>query len=264
MTAGRGSFRRDNAMLPIHDENPTRVIPWVTYGLIAANVAVFTGQLALGPEGEAIIRALGFTPAALFGGAGPAEGPFTVPPVVTLVSALFLHAGILHLAGNLLYLWVFGNNVEDAMGRGRFILFFLASGIAAALFQGLVEPQSLVPMVGASGAVSGVLAGYLLFYPFARVLVVIPIGFILYPARLSAFWVLGAWFLIQAAAALLSDPGTPGIAWWAHFGGFLAGLALAPLLRRRDVPLFGDVRVIAKGPWARALSEARDLPRPPR
>jgi membrane associated rhomboid family serine protease len=157
---------------------------------------------------------------------------------------------------------VFGNNVEEALGWLRFLLFYVLCGAAAALTMGLIEPSSDIPMIGASGAISAVLAAYLLLYPRARILVVIPLGFILYPAKLSAFWVLGAWFLLQLAAALLTVPGEPGIAWWAHFGGFVCGIVLVWLLHRPEFPLFGTVQIIPKGAWARQLTDPKNQRKP--
>jgi membrane associated rhomboid family serine protease len=156
---------------------------------------------------------------------------------------MFLHGGFLHLAGNMLYLWIFGNNVEDALGHVRFLAFYFACGVAAALTQGLAEPHALIPMVGASGAISGVLAAYVLIYPRARVRVLIPLGILLYPMKISAFYVVGFWFLLQILNASVSS-GQPGTAWFAHVGGFAAGILLTPALSR--YPLFGRYRA---GPW---------------
>jgi membrane associated rhomboid family serine protease len=160
---------------------------------------------------------------------------------------MFLHGGILHLAGNMLYLWIFGNNVEDAFGHIRFLLFYFLCGAAAALTMAYVAPTSNVPMVGASGAISGVLAAYLLLFPRARVTVIVPLGIILYPLAIAAMWVIGFWFLLQLISAGFANPGQPGTAWWAHVGGFAAGLLLTPLLKPRQTRLFGHVR----GPWDR-------------
>jgi membrane associated rhomboid family serine protease len=157
---------------------------------------------------------------------------------------MFLHGGFLHLGGNMLYLWIFGNNVEDAMGHGRYLLFYLACGIAAALSEGLVNRHSAFPMIGASGAISGVLAAYVLIYPRARVTVIIPLGILLYPTKISAFYVVGFWFVLQVLNGLLSSQGAPGTAWWAHVGGFALGLLLTPLLSA--FPLFGRH---SRGPW---------------
>lgn len=252
-------------MIPLRDENPTHIIPWVTYGLIGVSTLVFLWQLGLGEEaGERMAFALGFVPASFFGTAPLPPDLDLVPAPLTLVTSVFLHGGLLHLAGNMLYLWIFGNNVEEAVGHARYLVFYLLCGAAAALGQGFVHPSSTIPMVGASGSISGVLGAYLLLYPTARILVVIPLGFFLYPARLSTVWVLGFWFAMQLLAALLTDPNQPGIAWWAHFFGFLTGALLILVMRRHGFPLFGAPRVVPKGPWARAILERNRGPDEPR
>jgi membrane associated rhomboid family serine protease len=138
----------------------------------------------------------------------------------------------------MLYLWIFGNNVEDAMGHGRFVLFYVLCGLAAAFAQALPNPDSEIPMVGASGAISGVLGAYLLLYPHARVLVLIPLGFVAQMVRLPALWVLGLWFLMQLLSSAMTDPDRGGVAFGAHIGGFVAGMLLIPLFKHRSVRLF--------------------------
>ena len=230
-------------MIPISDENPTGVRPFVTWALILFCVLVFFWQLSFDErQGEAMIFRLGFVPEYLFG-AG-AQGAILGQPWLTLFTSMFLHGGFLHLGGNMLYLWIFGNNVEDALGHGRYLIFYLACGVAAALVQGLAEPSLAVPMVGASGAISGVLAGYVLIYPRARITVIIPLGILLYPVKISAFYVVGFWFLLQVFNAANVTAGQPGTAWLAHVGGFAAGIALTPLFSK--IPLFGHFR---RGPW---------------
>jgi len=223
-------------MIPLHDDNPTETVPLFTVGLIAACVAVFLWQLGLGEEGG--MRALysfGLVPAVLFDHVALPEALARVPASVTLFTSMFMHGGWGHLLGNLLYLWIFGNNIEDRFGHLRFLLFYLLCGVAAALAQALPDTASQVPMVGASGAISGVLGAYLLLFPQARVLVVIPIGLYPYTVRLPALVVLGFWFLLQLVSQLASEPGQGGIAFRAHIGGFVAGMALLPvfLLSRR-------------------------------
>ncbi|HEY0300348.1 MAG TPA: rhomboid family intramembrane serine protease, partial [Rhizomicrobium sp.] len=176
-----------------------------------------------------------------------AQSP-AVPVWATLFTSMFLHAGFLHIVGNMLYLWVFGNNIEDAMGHAKFVLFYLACGIAAALTVLWMDPASHTPMVGASGAISGVLAAYMLLYPRAWVRVVVPLLIVLYPFRLRAVWVVGVWFAMQLASALMTPVSEPGTAWWAHVGGFAAGLVLTPLFKSRFVPYFGPFD--PRGPWA--------------
>jgi membrane associated rhomboid family serine protease len=223
-------------MIPLHDDNPTETVPLFTVGLIAACVAVFLWQLGLGEEGG--IRALysfGLVPAVLFDHVELPEALARVPASATLFTSMFMHGGWGHLLGNLLYLWIFGNNIEDRFGHLRFLLFYLLCGVAAALAQALPDTASQVPMVGASGAISGVLGAYLLLFPQARVLVVIPIGLYPYTVRLPALVVLGFWFLLQLVSQLASEPGQGGVAFRAHIGGFVAGMALLPvfLLSRR-------------------------------
>jgi len=154
---------------------------------------------------------------------------------------MFMHGGWMHLLGNMLYMWIFADNVEDSMGHGRFVVFYLLCGIAAALAQALPDPSSQVPMVGASGAISGVLGAYLLLYPHARVLVIVPIGFA-YATRLPASIVLALWFGLQLLNELVAPPGAAGVAFRAHLGGFVAGVALIPLFKHRDLPLLNRPR----------------------
>jgi membrane associated rhomboid family serine protease len=236
-------------MIPISDDNPTRLTPIITWALIALCVIVYLWERSLGHEMDAAIVVLGFTPASLFGYRVMALGLVTPTPIETIFSSMFMHGGILHIAGNMLYLWIFGNNVEDAMGHLRFVFFYLVCGISAALTLAYIDPASRIPMVGASGAISGVLASYVLLFPRARVTVIVPLGIIFYPLTVSAFWVVGFWFALQLVSAAFSDPNQPGVAWWAHVGGFAAGLVLTPILKSSDFALFGNVR--RRGPWER-------------
>jgi membrane associated rhomboid family serine protease len=227
-------------MIPLHDDNPTTLRPIVTVSLIGLCILVFLWQLSLGAKGfEAAVLRLGVIPAALFG-EEPPPGP--VPATITIFTSMFLHGGFMHLAGNMLYLWIFGNNVEDAMGHGRFVVFYLLCGVAAVFAQALPQPDSTIPMIGASGAISGVLGAYLLLYPHARVLVGIPLGFILHTVYLKAGWVLGFWFVFQVLNSMLAPAGQGGVAWWAHIGGFVAGMILVPFFKRREVRLLAPAR----------------------
>jgi membrane associated rhomboid family serine protease len=217
-------------MIPLRDENPVSSTPVITWSLLAACVLVFLWQMSLGAPGfNRAIFALGVIPAVLFGHAQLPPEIALVPPAATVVTSMFLHGGWMHLAGNMLYLWIFGDNIEDRMGSARFALFYLVCGTAAVFAQSLPAPESPVPMIGASGAVSGVLGAYLLLFPRTRVLVLVPIGFILKVIRLPAVWVLGLWFAIQLISSLLAPADGGGIAFRAHLGGFVAGLLLAPL-----------------------------------
>lgn len=230
-------------MFPIHDDNPVRITPYVTYTTIGLCVAVFLWQIGQDPrQAQAIVYGLGLVPAVFFGDRTLPPELAMVPAELTLVTSMFLHGGFMHLLGNMLYLWIFGNNIEDAMGHGRFIVFYLLCGTAAALAQGLPNPDSTIPMIGASGAISGVLGAYLLLYPRARVMVAIPFGFFIHTVYVPAMVVLGLWFLIQIVSSVNTNPEQGGVAWFAHIGGFVAGLALIPLFRHRDVPLWQQQR----------------------
>ncbi len=214
-------------MIPLRDDNPVTRIPFVTYAVIGACILVFLYQLSVGPEGGRIlVYQLGVTPALLFDYARLPPSMAMVSPELTVVTSMFLHGGWMHLIGNLLYLWIFADNVEDSLGPGWFILFYLACGVAAVFAQALPHPQSQIPMIGASGAISGVLGAYIVLFPKASVLVAIPLGFYAHVTRLSAFVVLGLWFAIQILSSLAAKPDTPGVAFAAHAGGFVAGVLL--------------------------------------
>jgi membrane associated rhomboid family serine protease len=224
-------------MIPLRDDNPTTLRPVITVGLIALCTLAFFWQLSLGARAEAVIQALGVMPAALFGKLTLSPELMQVPAALTVVTSMFLHGGWMHLIGNMLYLWIFGNNVEDAMGHGRFVVFYLLCGVAAVLAQAVPAPDSTIPMIGASGAISGVLGAYLLLYPHARVLVLIPLGVFSRMLYLPAMVVLGFWFLLQLLSTLLADPHQPGVAFGAHAGGFAAGMLLIPLFKHRELRL---------------------------
>ncbi|HEB98765.1 MAG TPA: rhomboid family intramembrane serine protease [Thiotrichales bacterium] len=225
-------------MIPLHDDNPTELPPILTVTLIVVCVLVFLWQLGLGRAGQAAVYAFGVVPAVLFDKAALPPELALIPPELTLITSMFLHGGWMHLLGNMLYLWIFGNNVEDAMGHGRFLFFYLACGVMASLIHAMLAADSTLPMIGASGAISGVLGAYLLLYPHARVLVGIPLGFFLYTVSMPAGWVLALWFLMQFIGMSGAQPGAGGVAWMAHIGGFLVGMALVPFLKREEVPLF--------------------------
>ncbi|HKE43749.1 MAG TPA: rhomboid family intramembrane serine protease [Steroidobacteraceae bacterium] len=226
-------------MIPLKDENPSRTTPVVNYTVIALCVLAFLWQLSLGPvRGQQAVYALGAIPAVLFGNKQLPAEVVVIAPWMSVLTSMFMHGGWLHLLGNMLYLWIFGDNVEDSMGHVRYVIFYLLCGLAAVLAQALPDPTSQVPMIGASGAISGVLGAYLLLYPHARVHVIIPIGFILQRARLPAMWVLLLWFGLQLLSNLMRGTEGAGVAFRAHIGGFLAGVALIPLFKYRAVRLF--------------------------
>jgi membrane associated rhomboid family serine protease len=224
-------------MIPLRDDNPIRTRPVVTIALIALCTLVFLWQLSLSANGQQQAAYLfGVIPAVLFGNA-QLEGQW-IPAGATIVTAMFLHGGWLHLIGNMLYLWIFGDNIEDRLGRGRFVVFYLLCGAVAALGQGVADPRSEVPMIGASGAISGVLGAYLVLYPRAKVLVLVPLLIFVTTVRVPALVVLGIWFAGQLLSSLVAAPGSGGgVAFAAHVGGFVAGVALIRLfLRNRRRP----------------------------
>jgi membrane associated rhomboid family serine protease len=228
-------------VIPLRDINPTERFAIVTLLLIIANSAVFLYELTLGEIGGALfVSSYALIPARLFSSAALSDG--SVPAGATIFTSMFLHGGIPHIAGNMLYLWIFGNNVEDDTGRLRFILFYLLCGTAAAMTHALANTSSVTPMIGASGAISGVLGAYLLLYPGARVVTLVFFGFYIRTIELPAIIVLGSWFVIQFLSALLSASSSGGIAWYAHVGGFVAGMMLIGLFKRSNVPYGGGRR----------------------
>ena len=230
-------------MIPLHDDNPTTLRPIVTVALIILCVGAFLWQISLGERGFAgAVRALGLIPANLLGNTDPSSATPAIPATITMFTSMFLHGGWMHLIGNMLYLWIFGNNVEDSMGHGRFVLFYLACGVAAALAQALPNPDSMIPMIGASGAISGVLGAYLLLFPHARVMVLLPLGIYIRMVQLPAMWVLGFWIVLQVINSIATEARGGGVAWGAHIGGFVAGALLIPLFKRRGVPLWAPPR----------------------
>ncbi|MFP4079840.1 MAG: rhomboid family intramembrane serine protease [Ectothiorhodospira sp.] len=221
-------------MIPISDENPTERTPVVSWAILATCVTAFFWQTSLDQEGAArAVYALGFIPAVVLEGARLPSEVEMINPWLTPFTSQFLHGSLLHLIGNLLFLWVFADNVEDALGHVRFLVFYLLCGAAAALGHGLLAPGSEVPMIGASGAISGVLGAYLLLHPAARVTLLIPLGVILYPARLPAAFMLLFWFGLQLLQALFTPPDQPGVAFLAHVTGFVAGMILLLVFRPR-------------------------------
>lgn len=209
-------------MIPLKDDNPTKTFPFITVSIIALNIGVFIYELSLGARLEEEIRILGATPVAIT----RLENPLVL---VTLLTSLFFHGGFAHLLGNMLYLWVFGNNIEDRLGHFRFIFFYLLCGIFASLGHIFIAPHSQIPLIGASGAISGVLAAYLFLYPRARVLVLFPFFYLWRIVKIEAFWFLIFWIGLQflygaTSYALMDISAKGGIAWFAHIFGFLAGI----------------------------------------
>jgi membrane associated rhomboid family serine protease len=225
-------------LIPLKDENPTQTTPYVTMGLIGLNVVIYLHQLFLPARNEFIfIHQYGLVPAWLTG-AMPVPYPLAwLPQPFTLVSSMFLHGGFFHLAGNMLYLWIFGNNIEDRLGPVRFLGFYLLGGILASLAHVLTGPSSQLPMIGASGAIAAVLGAYFLLYPRANVVVLVWFFFFVQLIKVPAVFVLGAWFLFQVLGS-----GGPGVAWMAHIGGFVIGLVLVRLFLPRPRSPWGGGR----------------------
>ncbi|HAV09291.1 MAG TPA: rhomboid family intramembrane serine protease [Rhodobacteraceae bacterium] len=214
-------------MFPIRDHNPSRHTPWVTWCLIAANVVIFLSYWPLFSDERALNAFFGRW--ALFPIAVTEDGAIS-----GLFTSMFLHGGLMHLAGNMLFLWIFGDNLEDEMGHSRYLLFYLASGIAAGLIQAASDPLSTVPTVGASGAIAGIMGGYLLLYPKAKVDVLFIFVIFFRIFSIPAWICLGGWFALQLFNGLGSDPTLGGVAYWAHAGGFVVGFALTlPFWLRR-------------------------------
>jgi len=213
-------------MIPLRDENPAQRAPIVTRTLIALNALGFVLELAQGERLREFIHAWGFVPerlAAAIGGTTELSSA-----AITLLTSMFLHGGWLHLLGNMWYLWIFGDNVEDRLGHVRFLAFYLAAGLVSALAHAFFNPVSPVPTVGASGAIAGVLGAYALAFPKARVVTLLPIFFFFQVIALPAMLVLGLWFVFQflSGALSLAGAGAGGVAWWAHIGGFVFGYGL--------------------------------------
>jgi membrane associated rhomboid family serine protease len=234
-------------LIPIKDDNPTVRQPVVTVGIIVACVLVFLYQLTL-PEvaQERFELRFGMIPALLLDDTIGTKN-IGIPPWATIFTAMFVHGGFAHIAGNMLFLWIFGNNIEDTLGHLRFTLFYAVSGIAAGLTQAMVDPHSTLPMVGASGAISGVLGAYLVLYPQARVTLLFWFFIFIRTFEAPAYAVLGLWFVFQLFNGLLSDPGAGGVAFFAHIGGFIAGMALIFLFKPGTARYVGQPP--RRGPW---------------
>ncbi|MBT6094650.1 MAG: rhomboid family intramembrane serine protease [Rhodospirillaceae bacterium] len=250
-------------MLPLADNNPLRYIrdPFVTWAIIFACVMVLLYQANLDQRTAAVfVHAYGAIPTVVFGNARLPAEIAELPGWATLISSMFLHGGLMHLVGNMLFLWVLGDNVEDAMGHARYVAFYLACGVVAALAHGLTDTTSEIPMIGASGAISGVIGAYLVLHPKASIKTLVWIFII----ELPAWVVLGIWAAFQVVSALMTTGGVGGgVAWWAHIGGLVAGLVLVAPMRRRQVPLFdkgiempvrrGPKITMRPGPWKRRM-----------
>lgn len=232
-------------MIPLKDDNPTELKPVVTITLLATCVLVFLWQISHDANNmNLIFRRMGVVPALLIGGERTPPDLGALAPSLTVFTSMFLHGGWMHLAGNMLYLWIFGNNVEDAMGHKRFLAFYLVCGVCAVFAQALPDPGSTIPMVGASGAISGLLGAYLLLYPHARVVVLVPIFYFIRVMYLPAWIVLALWFVFQLInSAATAGSGGGGVAFGAHIGGFIAGMALVAVFKRPGFKLLHPANV---------------------
>jgi membrane associated rhomboid family serine protease len=228
-------------MIPIRDTNPRRITPFVTIALIVINVLMFFWEVSLGPRLNEVLSTVAFIPARFW---MPGN---IVADTISMFVSMFLHGGWLHLGSNMLYLWIFGDNIEERLGHGKYLLFYALCGVVATLAHAFSNAGSSIPAVGASGAIAGVLGAYIVLFPHARVMTFIPLGFFLAMRELPALLVLGLWFVMQLFTGVASLPAataqdTGGVAYFAHIGGFVAGLGLVFLLggtrKPTDFPRF--------------------------
>ena len=233
-------------MIPLKDDNPTSGKPVVTYFLIGICVVIFLIQLgSQSYKTGQLFYSYGLIPSVLMGYDQLPMDLYAVPAYLTIFTSMFMHGGFMHLIGNMLYMWIFADNIEDSLGPKKFIIFYLLSGIGAATAQILMDTHSQVPMVGASGAIGGVLGAYLINHPNARVLVLIPFGFFSQLIKIKALYVLGFWFVLQFInSAMMSSQGG-GVAYAAHIGGFVSGVVLILFFNKK---IKKKTKVI-KGPW---------------
>lgn len=241
-------------MIPIKDANPNVLTPFVTYGLIVANIAswlIIQGG-GFGSELEASICKYGLVTNSFLGVGGISSCASSVlPAIFTPLTSMFMHGGWMHLLGNMLFLWVFGDNVEDSMGHARFLTFYLVGGSAAAAAQMISEPTSGIPMVGASGAIGAVMGAYLILYPRVKVTIAVFIVILFTTFRVPAYLMLGYWVAVQLVSGIISNNAGGGVAFWAHFGGFAAGAILIHIFKDPEL-LTNDKQV----GWQEARSES--------
>ena len=214
-------------MIPLKDDNPTSKKPIVTYFLIGLCVLIFLIQLnSQSYKTGQLFYSYGLIPSVLMGNNELPMDLYAVPSYLTIFTSMFMHGGFMHLIGNMLYMWIFADNIEDNLGPSKFLIFYLLSGIGAAMTQVLMDTQSQIPMVGASGAIGGVLGAYIINYPKARVLVLIPFGFFSQLIKIKALYVLGFWFVLQFINSSMMSSQGGGVAYAAHIGGFVSGMVL--------------------------------------
>jgi len=227
-------------MIPLKDDNPTFSKPIVTYFLIGICVFIFLIQISNSSyKTGQLFYSYGLIPSVLMGNNQLPVDLYAVPAYMTIFTSMFMHGGFMHLIGNMLYMWIFADNIEDNLGPSRFFIFYLLSGVGAAMTQVLIDVYSQVPMVGASGAIGGVLGAYLINHPNARVLVLIPFGFFSQLIKIRALYVLGFWFILQ----FISSGG--GVAYAAHIGGFVSGMILILFFNKKNK----EKKIFKKGPW---------------
>ena len=228
-------------MIPLKDDNPTSGRPIVTYFLIAICVLIFLIQIgSQSYKTGQLFYSYGLIPSVLMGHNQLPMDLYAVPSFVTIFSSMFMHGGFMHLIGNMLYMWIFADNIEDNLGPVKFLIFYLLAGVGAAMTQVLMDTTSQIPMVGASGAIGGVLGAYLINHPNARVLVLIPFGFFSQLIKIRALYVLGFWFILQFISSGV------GIAYAAHIGGFVSGMILILFFNKKTK----RKNKIIKGPWS--------------
>jgi len=223
-------------VIPYKDDNPTTITPYVTVGIIMLNILVFLYEVTSPSGMEKIAYSYGAIPKYIL----TFKKVQPINPTITIFSSMFMHGGVLHIAGNMLYLWIFGNNIEDKLGHLRFVFFYFSCGIISAYTNAMADPHSLIPMIGASGAISGVLGAYLLLFPRAMVHTLIFLGFFVTVVRIPALVVIGFWAFIQFINGLIGTgvAREGGVAWFAHIGGFIAGLATIKLWLPKRVKMW--------------------------
>ena len=239
-------------MIPLKDDNPTSSRPIVSYGIIFFCVIIFLAQIGLNDiELREFTYTYGLIPSVLMGIDQLPNNLDKISPIGTIFTSMFMHGGWMHLLGNMLYLWIFADNIEDDLGTLNFVIFYFASGVGAAMAQVLTDINSQIPMIGASGAIGGVLGAYLVNYPNAKVLVLIPFGFFSQLIKIRALYVLGFWFVLQFINSFLTSSSGGGVAYAAHIGGFISGVILILFFNKKIKKKKFKInrKKINKGPW---------------
>ena len=233
-------------MIPLKDDNPTSSRPIITYFIIGLCVFIFLIQIgSQSYKTGQLFYSYGLIPSVLMGYNKLPLDLYAVPAYITIFSSMFIHGGFMHLIGNMLYMWIFADNIEDSLGHKKFIIFYLLCGIGAAMAQVLIDTQSQIPMVGASGAIGGLLGAYLINHPNAKVLVLIPFGFFSQLIKIRALYVLGFWFVLQFINSAMTSSQGGGVAYAAHIGGFVSGVILILFFNKKK----NKKEKVIKGPW---------------